>query len=138
MRVTKIQNFHLCVSYPFKRDTKQQRQKRKGTDKSKYKHKELGSCLSNPNPFFLVFLSNSSPTSSDFFFSFSFPLLFIFSFFLLLAFFFLSFLFSSLSPAPCLEEPLAGVSRPELCSDPSSVFTTSKHKYEYTVWVKSN
>lgn len=77
--------------------------------------------LRRPKPIFLLFFSVSSG-SSAFFFSFSFPFPLFFSFFLVLVFFFLSFLpFSSVrSPAPWRDELLAGVSRPELRSEPSS------------------
>uniref|UniRef100_A0A669B1F8 Uncharacterized protein n=1 Tax=Oreochromis niloticus TaxID=8128 RepID=A0A669B1F8_ORENI len=77
--------------------------------------------LSRPKPIFLLFFSASSG-SSAFFFSFSFPFALLFSFFFVFAFFFFSFLpFSSAwSPTPCREELLAGVSRPELGSVPSS------------------
>lgn len=77
--------------------------------------------LRRPNPIFLLFFSVSSG-SSAFFFSFSFPFPLFFSFFFVFAFFFLSFLpFSSIwSPTPWRDELLAGVSRPELGSEPSS------------------
>lgn len=77
--------------------------------------------LRRPKPIFLLFFSVSSG-SSVFFFSLSFPFALFFSFFLTLVFFFFSFLpFSSTwSPTPWRDELLAGVSRPELRSEPSS------------------
>lgn len=75
--------------------------------------KHVSTYLKRPKPLRLVFFSRSSAGSSAFFL----PLLF-FSFFFPLVFFF--FLAPSSTSRPWRDEPLAGVSWPELCSDRSS------------------
>lgn len=84
-------------------------------------HTHTVTYLNRPKPIFLLFFAVSSG-SSALFFSFSFTFFLFFSFVFVFSLFFLSFLpFSSIrSPTPWRDELLAGVSRPELGSEPSS------------------